>query len=141
MDFFNQTIPLIARYLIALVLIIGGMLKLLDLKGFFFIVVKYNIIKGKLAKTFAYSLPFIEIITGILLLLNLFLPFSSFISLILITSASLGVIYAYVKNNRLDNCGCYGTKIKIKINLRKIIENLILILINFYLLLSAIYIS
>lgn len=140
MDFFNQTILFVARYLLGIILIFSGLLKLPDLKGFFVIVVQYNLVKGKIARVLAYSLPFIEIIIGISLILHLFLPLTSLISLILITSASVGVIYAYFKNNRLDNCGCYGTKIKIKINKRKISENLILILINLYLFISTFYI-
>ncbi|MBL7052047.1 MAG: DoxX family membrane protein [Nanoarchaeota archaeon] len=138
MTFFNPTILLITRYVLGIILIFSGLIKLPDLKGFFVIVVQYNLVKGKLAKILAYSLPFVEIITGILLISNILLPISSLISLILIMTASLGVIYAYFKNNRLDNCGCYGTKIKIKINKRKITENLILILINLYLFLSTI---
>ena len=138
MTFFNPTILLITRYVLGIILIFSGLIKLPDLKGFFVIVVQYNLVKGKLARVLAYSLPFVEIITGILLISNILLPISSLISLILIMTASLGVIYAYFKNNRLDNCGCYGTKIKIKINKRKITENLILILINLYLFLSTI---
>ena len=140
MVYFNASILLIIRFALAIVLIISGALKLLDLKGFFFIVVRYNLVKGKLAKFLAYSLPFIEIIVGFLLISKMFLSIVSLAALLLIITATAGVIYAYFKNNKLDNCGCYGTKIDVPINTKKIIQNIILILIALYLFLSTFYV-
>ena len=123
MTYFNEIVLLVIRFLLAAILIFSGLLKLPDLKGFFVIVVQYNLVKGRLAKFLAYSLPFVEIIVGILLILKLFLSIVSFIALLLIVTATAGVVYAYLKNNRLDNCGCYGTKINVPINTKKIIQN------------------
>jgi uncharacterized membrane protein YphA (DoxX/SURF4 family) len=139
MAYFNEIALLTIRFLLAIVLIISGALKLLDLKGFFFIVVKYNLVKGKLARFLAYSLPVVEVIVGVMLILKLFLPIISLITLLLIITATAGVLYAYFKNNKLDNCGCYGTKVDVPINAKKIIQNIILILIALYLFLSNFY--
>ena len=140
MTYFNEIVLLVIRFLLAAILIFSGLLKLPDLKGFFVIVVQYNLVKGRLAKFLAYSLPFVEIIVGILLILKLFLSIVSFIALLLIVTATAGVVYAYLKNNRLDNCGCYGTKINVPINTKKIIQNIILIAISLYLFLSTFYV-
>jgi hypothetical protein len=129
-----EIVDTIIRIALGFLFIISGALKLPDLKGFFITVVKYNILKGKLAKISAYSLPFIEILVGLAMIFKIYLLYSYSLALVLVIVSTGGVIYAYIKNNRLDNCGCYGTKIKIPIGPKKIIENLVTISLLIYLL-------
>ena len=128
----------IIRIAIGFLFLISGSLKFSDLKGFFITVVKYNILKGKLAKVSAYSLPFVEVLVGFALLFKIYPIYSYSLALMLVLISTGGVVYAYFKNNRLDNCGCYGTKIKIPIGPKKIIENMVTIILLTYLLILAV---
>jgi hypothetical protein len=134
----SEIFETIIRIAIGFLFLISGALKLPDLKGFFVTIVKYNVLKGKLAKVSAYSLPFIEIIIGFALIFKIYLTYSYSLALFLVLVSTGGVIYAYLNNNRLDNCGCYGTKIKIPIGPKKIIENLITIILLIYLLILTV---
>ena len=130
---FNPTIAFIVKIILGLLFIISGIVKLPALKKFFLIVVQYGILKGLIARIFAYSFPFIEIIVGLFLLLDLNpILFSGLVLLMILVSTS-GVIYALYKKKKMDDCGCYGIAIKIPIGPKKVLENSVWILLAVYL--------
>ena len=135
---FHQTIAFLVKIILGLLFVISGIVKLPDLNGFFIIVVQYGVLKGKLAKAFAYSFPFVEIIVGLMLLIG-YIPllFSGLVLILLLISTS-GVIYAMYQKKKMDNCGCYGVAMKVPIGPKKILENSIWIILAVYLLVSNI---
>ena len=132
---FHPMAALIIRILLGLLFVVSGILKIPDLKGFFVIVVKFGILKGKLARLFAYSLPFAEVIIGLSVFLGFRLIWSSALLLLILLASTSGVIYAFYSKKDIDSCGCYGKTFKVPIDARKIIETSILILLAVYLLL------
>ncbi len=133
MAFFHPTVALIIRILLALLFIITGILKAKNLKKFFIVVVSFDVLKGKLAKLFAYTLPFAEIIVGILVMFNLYPVWSSGLLLLMIVVSTLGVVIALIKRQKIDDCGCYGGALKIPVTWKKVGENSIWILLSVYL--------
>ncbi|MBT3813843.1 DoxX family membrane protein [Candidatus Woesearchaeota archaeon] len=134
----NPLTTSIIRVILGLLFLISGILKIRKLKDFFFIVVQYGILKGKLARIFAYTLPFAELIIGLFLLIN-YLPFiTAILTLLLLLLSTSGLLYVIYKKKEMDDCGCYGGTVKVPIGLGKITENLIWILLAIYLLISII---
>ena len=119
---------IILKGFLGIVIALSGILKLFDLKSFYRVILKIGFFRGSLYilnKVLAYSLPFIEIIVGILLLLNTYIKTSSFILLLMFIVSLIGVCYAYWKHKKIENCGCWGNFIKVPINKWKIFENII----------------
>lgn len=130
MAFLNPTAIFILKIVLGLLFLISGILKIPNLKKFHNIVLQFRILKGTLAKLFSYTLPFIETITGIFLLLGLYLKIFSALTVLLLLSSTIAVSYALYKKNKLKDCGCYGGVIKSPINKTKLIENIIWLLFS-----------
>lgn len=136
---FAPSIVLLCRILIGLLFTITAILKIKDLRGFYLIFLQYGIFAPKIAKPLAYTQPFIELITGILILANQkILFYSSLAALGLLAVATFFVAYGYAKQLKMKNCGCYGTAIKSPLSAKKIAENILWIIIIAYVFLSTI---
>lgn len=122
----------VARVVIGYLFLMTGLLKIPVLKHFFITVVQYGILKGRLARVFAYTLPFAEFGVGFWLLGGWYLQYSSVLALLLISSSTLGVAFALYQKKKMDDCGCYGGVMKIPLTWKKLVENcvwLVLILV------------
>jgi len=128
-------LSLVFRFFLSFVLIFGGIMKSFDLKKFNFIVMQFGIIPKKFSKLFSYSLPFVEIIIGIALLFNFLINFLLGLTLLMMLMYTIGSSIALYEKKRIDNCGCYGTKIKIPLTWKKIVENITYVLMALYLIL------
>jgi len=128
---------LVVRVIIGLLFLIGGLLKVPRLKKFFVTVVQYGILKGTLARVFAYTLPFAEVIVGILLLTGFYLPLFSVLALLMLLVSTFGVVYALLRKNKMDDCGCYGGVVKVPVGWKKVVENLVFIILNVFLVVGA----
>ncbi len=133
MAFFQPFIVLTFRIVLALLFIITGILKAKNLKKFFIIVVSFDLLKGKLAKLFAYTLPFAEIVVGLAVLIGIYPALSSGLLLTMIVVSTLGVVIALIKRQKIDDCGCYGGALKIPVTWKKVAENSVWILMSVYL--------
>jgi uncharacterized membrane protein YphA (DoxX/SURF4 family) len=131
---FDTNVMLVVRIVLGLVLTFSGFTKVIKLKNFFITVVKYNLIKGRLAKLVAYTLPFLELFTGIVLLTGFYLKIVTIIALIIFALSTFAVSYALFRKNKMDDCGCYGGTVKVPVGWKKLVENIILILVTIYLL-------
>jgi hypothetical protein len=114
----------VLRLALAALLLFSGIMKLFDLKGFYVTVVKFGILPRKLAKPFAYSLPFFEIIVGAMLLLAILLPFAALAAALLMVVSEIGIAGALLKQKKIDNCGCFGAAFKVPVTWRKFAENI-----------------
>ena len=125
------------RLVLGIVFFVSGLLKLPDLKGFYIIVVRFNIIKGLLAKSFAYALPFAEIVIGFSLIFAYQVKIASIIALIMLINSTFALIYVLIKKKKLDNCGCYGTALKVPVSWGKVIENLVWLILTILLVIGS----
>jgi len=120
----------IPRILLGALFLFSSTMKLTNLKGFYLIFLQYGLVKGSVAKPFAYLLVFSELLVGILLLINWQLFYAGIGALIILIGSTYGVLYIYLGKRKMENCGCFGTAIKIPIDGRKVIENAVWILLN-----------
>jgi len=135
-NLFNPTSALIAKFILVILFIISGALKLPNLKQFYYNFLSYDILKGKIAKFLAYSLPFGEIVLGLALITGLYSVLLSSLALAFLLINTFAVIYALYKKKKMDNCGCYGALVKVPLDWKKLVENIIWVVIALYLLLS-----
>ena len=138
----------IISIILGLLFLISGILKIPNLKGFYIIVVSYGLIKGRLAKLFAYTLPFLEVIIGALFIFSslvlkdnikefgYLIYFAPIIAALMLLSNTLAIIIALYKNKKMANCGCYGTAIKVPLSWKKVLENIIWIILVLYVIFS-----
>jgi hypothetical protein len=96
------------RALLGCMFLYTGVIHALDPMGFAEAVANYRILPADLVNPFAVALPFVEMITGMALILGIFIPGSSLIiaGLLFVFAIALGI--ALFKG--LDiSCGCFTT--------------------------------
>lgn len=119
----------ISRIYLALVFLIGGLDKINDLSGFAQSIENYRILPIYSINIFAIIIPWLEVITGFLLLIGLFIKENSAIILGLLFIFTTAVIIAIFRNLDID-CGCMGTSDGQKVGLLKVAENTLLIIFS-----------
>lgn len=124
MDFLVFFVPAL-RIILGLLFVVTSALKFPHLKEFSVIVASYGMLPRKLVKPAAYSQPIIEFLVGAWILSGAYLFEAAIAGLFLMVLADVFVIGAYVKGERLENCGCYGVNFKSPLNKKKIAENLV----------------
>jgi len=112
------------RIILGILFIITSALKFPDMKGFARIVASFGIIPRALVKPAAYSLPVIEFTVGWWVLSGKYLVYASIAGIVLMAIADFFVFIALLKKKKMDNCGCYGTSIKVPLTGKKLAENL-----------------
>ncbi|QKQ98369.1 DoxX family membrane protein [Candidatus Nanohaloarchaea archaeon] len=129
------------RVLIGGYLILSGILKLPDLKGFAGIASSYAIVPDRfeeVSRYMAYLLPIVEVISGAMLLVwilpEIALIFIS-LSLIIFIAAQL---YEMKENPDRPNCGCMGTAVELKLSWEHILLDLGMLLAVLYMLLQVV---
>lgn len=111
--------------------IISSFLKSLHFS--FFYLNTYEILNRKInlnvIKISSICFLILEFIVPTLALLNLYINFSSIILVAFIyTLPTVVLVIAIILGNKDVECGCFGTKFKVKISWSKVIQNLIYIL-------------
>lgn len=97
-----------ARGFVGLVLLATGLGKLLDMAGFVTVIEAYQLVPHRVAAVLAYSLPWIELGTGALLLTGRFL-FSAASLAAALHLLMIGVVLITLKRGvQVENCGCFG---------------------------------
>jgi uncharacterized membrane protein YphA (DoxX/SURF4 family) len=95
------------RLIVGSVFIYASLDKLAFPGQFAGIVSKYDILPPKIAVLFAFMLPWLELILGVLMIIGLLLrPTAGLLSLILMVFIA-AVVYKYA-NGTLENCGCFS---------------------------------
>jgi uncharacterized membrane protein YphA (DoxX/SURF4 family) len=104
----SPSIALAFRIVLGCMFLYTGVVHALDPKGFAEAVANYRILPAVLVNPFAVALPFVELITGMALILGILIPGSSLIiaGLLFVFTLALGI--ALFKG--LDiSCGCFTT--------------------------------
>lgn len=140
MVIFNATAAQIIRFAFGALFLFSSILKLRDMKGFYVIFLQYGILKGKIAKMGAYLLAFGELVIGIGLISGFIMELFSGLLLLFLIMSTGSISYVLYNKKKLANCGCYGTAIKVPVNKKKLLENIILLLLALYLFLFFVFI-
>jgi len=119
----------ITRIYLALVFILSGLDKIGNLSAFATSIENYDLFPIQIINLFAIVIPWIEVITGGLLLLGFYIKENSIIIGTLLTIFTLAVLSAVMRNLDID-CGCQGTFDGQKVGMLKIIENVSLIIVS-----------
>jgi uncharacterized membrane protein YphA (DoxX/SURF4 family) len=119
----------ITRIYLALVFILSGLDKIGNLSAFATSIENYDLFPIQIINLFAIVIPWIEVITGGLLLLGFYIKENSIIIGTLLTIFTLAVLSAVIRNLDID-CGCQGTFDGQKVGMLKIIENVSLIIVS-----------
>lgn len=125
------------RAIIGGYLMVSGILKLPDLKGFAEITSSYAIVPDRFERAsryMAYLLPLVEMISGSMLLIWILPEIAltiMILSLIIFISAQL---YEMKENPNRPNCGCMGTAVELKLSWKHVVLDMGMLLAVLYML-------
>lgn len=119
----------ITRIYLALVFILSGLDKISNLSVFATSIENYKMFPVQIINIIAIVIPWIELITGVLLLLGFYIKENSIIIGAMLAVFTFAVISAVLRNLDID-CGCQGTFDGQKVGMLKIIENVSLIIVS-----------
>lgn len=126
-----DVIFIIAKIL-GVLFVFSGIIKLSDLKGFSKIVIAYNMLPLELSRLMGYVLPFVEIIIGGMLLNGNYIFYGAVVGLLQLIVVTFALMKIYKRKKKMDNCGCFGTSIKVPVSKRKLVENIFWIILLAY---------
>ncbi|MBW2987161.1 DoxX family membrane protein [Candidatus Woesearchaeota archaeon] len=135
---FDPTFILVLRIIVGAFLVFSGFMKVLNLNAFWLTVAQFNELARKYGKPFAYALPFIEMIVGVILIIGFYLQFYSFITILMAILFGTMVATALVKKKKIENCGCFGANIKMPISWRSLAEDILFFIAALIIFLSTI---
>ncbi|MEJ2615151.1 MAG: MauE/DoxX family redox-associated membrane protein, partial [Ignavibacteriaceae bacterium] len=116
------------------IFIYSGILKIIDTPGFSNSIYNYKLLPDFLINFLAIILPWIELVTGLLLFLGIAIKENAVIINALLIIFIIAIIINLFRG--LDiNCGCFGTANGTKIGFTKLFENSILLFMGILLML------
>ncbi|MBK8946534.1 MAG: DoxX family membrane protein [Ignavibacteriae bacterium] len=119
----------ITRIYLAVYFILSGLGKINNLDFFANSIENYKIFPTEIINILAIIIPWIEVISGALLLLGIYIRENSLIIASLLFVFTIAVISAVLRNLDID-CGCHGTIDGQKVGILKIIENISLFIVS-----------
>jgi len=120
----NKYLLFLIRVCLSIVFIYAGAEKISNPDDFALSISNYRLLPISLLNFFAIILPWIEIVTGILLLFGISVKENSAIIFIMLSVFTLAIIISLFRGLNID-CGCFGNGTKI--GLLKLGENLLMI--------------
>lgn len=122
-----MNVALICRLAIGSIFLFSGIIKLSDLVSFNEAIIRFGILPLQLVNIAAITIPAIEILSGILLLLNIYTKVSALSLKILLVLFIYGITINLI-NGETFECGCFGPlKIFEKISIYSIALDLVLL--------------
>lgn len=97
----------IARWMLAGILLIAGITKLFDREGFIQAVELYRVLPARLTRVFALCLPYLEVISGFGLLVGLWTRAATMLAIALFVSFAIAIAINVARGKDLD-CHCFG---------------------------------
>lgn len=123
------------RIILSLIFIFAGIEKIVNPAAFSESINNYKLFPSILINYSAITIPWIELITGVLLLFGISVKENAAIITTLLIFFTLAVIISLFRGLNID-CGCFGTALGEKVGLQKIVENILLIISGFLLIKS-----
>jgi len=124
----NYGIAIIRLY-VALVFILSGLDKINDLAAFSDAIENYRLLPLELVNIVAIIIPWIEVVTGAMLLLGVFIKENSIIIFSILSIFTIAIFLAVLKGLNI-NCGCHGSQ-STQVGTLKLIENSALLIATF----------
>ena len=121
----NKYLLLIARFLIAFIFIYAGAEKISDPDTFAISISNYRLMPVWTLNIFAITLPWIEVISGVLLLFGIAVKENSSIIFSLLLVFTIAIVISLLRGLSID-CGCFGKGSMI--GLTKLAENLLMLI-------------
>jgi|WetSurMetagenome_2_1015567.scaffolds.fasta_scaffold206489_2 uncharacterized membrane protein YphA (DoxX/SURF4 family) len=123
----NKYFLLLLRVLLAFIFVFAGIEKIAVPENFALSITNYKLLPAESINILAIILPWIELISGILLLFGISLKENSTIITSLLIVFTIAIIISLFRGLNID-CGCYGTLYGTQIGLLKVSENILLII-------------
>ncbi len=102
----NRKLTFALRLVLGLTFLVFGASKLPDLVGFADTVIRYRVLPESLAIPYGYSLPWAEVVVGLLLILGLGLRFVALAAILIIASLIAGTVGTLYMFGTRGPCGC-----------------------------------
>jgi len=118
--------------ILGVLFVFSGIIKMSDLKGFSKIVIAYNMLPLELSRLMGYVLPFVELIIGGILLNGGYVFYGAVVGLLQLIVVTFALMKIYKRKKKMENCGCFGTSIKVPVSKRKLAENVFWIILLVY---------
>lgn len=127
----------VARLLLAIFFLFSGGSKLVDVAGFVRIAVSYRLFRGRerSVRLLAFLLPVTELVAGALLVFDVFPRPVLFYLLVSLVGYTVLLAVQLLWGGRMENCGCYGTVVPVRVSWWQVAKNLVLIVVTALLLL------
>lgn len=117
--------------------VLFSFLKLFNVRAFGLTFAKYDML-AKTIPRYSIIYPFLEFLLGIAFLTQTTLIFASIITLIIMTSQTIGVI-TVLRKHQIVQCACLGSSISLPISHITFLENMIMVLMSLYMISQFIY--
>lgn len=131
----NTFIVLLARIIIGLMFVIVGVGKIAHPAEFADEIANYQILPNYLINLTAITVPWIELIAGILVIFGIKQKPSAAIILLMLIVFTSGVAVAMAKGLNID-CGCYSQIASQQVGIPKILENTGLMILSIIIMLT-----
>lgn len=128
----NNYLLLAVRVVLGFIFLYAGMEKIADPEGFARAISNYKLVPFSISNIIAVTLPWIEVVTGILIIFGIMVKENAFIVTSLLAIFTIAIIISLFRGLNID-CGCFGTATGTKIGIQKLIENILLLIIGLHL--------
>jgi putative oxidoreductase len=125
----NKYFLLAGRIVLAFVFIFAAISKAADPEGFAKAISNYKLFPIFLTNIFAIILPWIELVSGILLLFGIYVKENSVIISGMLFVFIIAISISLARGLDID-CGCFGTVEGAKVGIQKILENVGLLILG-----------
>lgn len=127
----NEYLLLFARVALGVVFVIAGMEKISGPNAFAKAIYDYRIFPEVLVNFLAVVIPWIEVVSGLLLVFGILARENAAIISFLLVMFSMLVVISISRGLNIE-CGCFGTASGSRVGWQKILENSGLLLLGFY---------
>lgn len=117
----------LARLVLAIVLLAAGLHKLPDRRRFYFVVLTFDVLPRPLARIYASALPWFETAAGIMLLLGIATRLAGILAFLLLVSFTAAIVLNVTRGRTDIDCGCFGSKKRHGISRGKLVQNSVLL--------------
>ena len=128
----NKYFLLLLRLLLGLIFIFAAIEKIVLPENFAVAISNYKLLPAEIINIPAIIIPWIEFMSGLMLLLGIMVKENSAIIAFLLIIFSIAIIISLFRGLNID-CGCFGTIYGSRIGLLKVVENILLIISGFIL--------
>ncbi len=122
-------VTVLARLILAAVFLSAGLRKLPDRRHFFFVVLAFRVLPRSLARVYAFSLPWLEVVMGLMLLLGAMSQLAASVGVLLLVSFTTAIGLNVARERTNLDCGCFGSQKRGRIGATILVRNVILLVL------------